>query len=96
MSRLVIATKLYAPIPRPGLVARPRLRQALGPQAATRLTLASAPAGFGKTTLLRPMLPCFREAFTALEQWTQDGTKPPGSHVVARDASTDLVNTCAL
>ena len=47
-------------------------------------------------TLLRPMLPCFREAFTALEQWTQDGTKPPRSHVVARDASTDLVNTCAL
>jgi hypothetical protein len=46
--------------------------------------------------LLRPMLPCFREAFTALEQWTQDGTKPPRSHVVARDASTDLVNTCAL
>ena len=52
MSRPVIATKLYAPIPRPGLVARPRLRQALRPGAATRLTLASAPAGFGKTTLL--------------------------------------------
>ena len=46
--------------------------------------------------LLRPMLPCFREAFAVLEQWTQDGTKPPRSHVVARDASTDLVNTCAL
>ncbi len=46
--------------------------------------------------LLRPMLPCFREAFAALEQWTQDGTKPPPSHVVTRDASTDLVNTCAL
>jgi hypothetical protein len=42
------------------------------------------------------MLPCFREAFTALEQWTQDGTQPPRSHFVARDSSTDLVNSCAL
>ena len=33
--------------------------------------------------LLRPMLPCFREAFGALEQWTQDGKKPPRSHLVA-------------
>jgi hypothetical protein len=46
--------------------------------------------------LLRPMLPCFREAFTALEQWTQDGKQPPRSHFVARDSSTDLVNSCAL
>ena len=46
--------------------------------------------------LLRPMLPCFREAFTALEQWTQDGTKPPRSHLVARDPTVDLINTCAL
>jgi hypothetical protein len=46
--------------------------------------------------LLRPMLPCFREAFTDLEQWTQGGTQPPRSHFVPRDSSTDLVNSCAL
>ncbi|HEY5845935.1 MAG TPA: tannase/feruloyl esterase family alpha/beta hydrolase [Nakamurella sp.] len=44
--------------------------------------------------LLRPMLPCFRDAFEALEQWTQDGTRPPPSHLVQRDPSADLVNTC--
>jgi hypothetical protein len=37
------------------------------------------------------MLPCFRDAFGALEDWTFDGEKPPASHLVARDASTDLV-----
>ena len=46
--------------------------------------------------LLRPMLPCFRDAFEALEQWTQDGTRPPASHLVQRDPTVDLVNTCAL
>ena len=36
--------------------------------------------------LLRPMLPCFRDAFEALEKWTQDGKTPPTSHMVRRDA----------
>jgi dienelactone hydrolase len=45
-------------------------------------------------TLLRPMLPCFRGAFDALEEWTTNGTSPPSSQVVARDATSDLVNTC--
>jgi hypothetical protein len=47
-------------------------------------------------TLLRPMLPCFRDAFGALEKWTINGEEPPPSHVVTRDATADLVNTCAL
>jgi LuxR family maltose regulon positive regulatory protein len=55
MSLPVIATKLYAPPPRPGHVTRPRLQKALRQGAATRLTLVSAPAGFGKTTLLGRM-----------------------------------------
>ncbi|TCO45933.1 LuxR C-terminal-related transcriptional regulator [Actinocrispum wychmicini] len=54
MARPVIATKLYVPKPRPGLVARPRLCALLN--AASRLTLVSAPAGFGKTTLLAEWL----------------------------------------
>jgi LuxR family maltose regulon positive regulatory protein len=52
MARPVIATKLYVPKLRPGLVARPRLSERLRRAAQSRLTLVSAPAGFGKTTLL--------------------------------------------
>ncbi|WP_346277369.1 tannase/feruloyl esterase family alpha/beta hydrolase [Pseudonocardia sp.] len=46
--------------------------------------------------LLRPMLPCFREAFGALEQWTENGKTPPTSRFVPRDPAVDLVNTCDL
>ena len=47
-------------------------------------------------TLARPMLPCFQDTFDALEAWVDDEEKPPASHLVPRDASTDLVNTCTL
>ena len=50
----ILATKLHIPSLRPaaGLVSRPRLLERLdeGPQC--KLTLVSAPAGFGKTTLV--------------------------------------------
>ena len=46
--------------------------------------------------LTRPMLPCFQDVFDALEDWTIAGVNPPDSHLVTRDASDDLVNTCAL
>jgi hypothetical protein len=48
--------------------------------------------------LLRPMLPCFRDAFELLEQWTQHprSSPAPASHLVARDPSADLVNTCEI
>ena len=52
MSRSLMATKMYVPRFRPGLVVRSRLLDRLGPGAAPRLTLVSAPPGFGKTTLL--------------------------------------------
>ena len=52
MVRPLIGTKLYVPRPRPGLVARPRLHDLLHAGQPPRLTLVSAPAGFGKTTLL--------------------------------------------
>jgi LuxR family transcriptional regulator, maltose regulon positive regulatory protein len=54
----VLATKLFAPTRRPQLVARPRLVDALDTtlDAGHRLTLVSAPAGFGKTTLLSDWL----------------------------------------
>jgi LuxR family maltose regulon positive regulatory protein len=52
LARPMMATKLYVPKLRRGLVARPRLDERLRRGAESRLTLVSAPAGFGKTTLL--------------------------------------------
>jgi len=52
----LLETKLYVPKPRRGLVARPRLSERLGRGAESKLTLISAPAGFGKTTLLAEWL----------------------------------------
>src|SRR3954454_22307346 len=56
MARPVIATQLYVPKRRAGLVTRPRLRERIRRGAESRLTLVSAPAGFGKTTLLAEWL----------------------------------------
>ena len=52
MSHPLIETKLFLPPPRPGLMPRPRLRERLDRGLAAKLMLVSAPAGFGKTTLL--------------------------------------------
>ena len=48
----LLETKLYVPKRRRGLVPRPRLIERLSGGAESKLTLVSAPAGFGKTTLL--------------------------------------------
>lgn len=54
MSAPILATKLYIPPPRPDIVPRPRLIERLddGLAKGRRLTLISASAGFGKTTLV--------------------------------------------
>ena len=54
MSAPILATKLYIPPPRPKIVLRPRLIERLNEGLSTgcKLTLISAPAGFGKTTLV--------------------------------------------
>ncbi len=50
----ILATKLFIPLPRQGIVGRSRLIEKLneGLAANYKLTLISAPAGFGKTTLV--------------------------------------------
>lgn len=48
----ILATKLYIPKPRPKIVLRPRLIDQLNKGLHRKLTLISAPAGFGKTTLV--------------------------------------------
>jgi LuxR family maltose regulon positive regulatory protein len=54
MSDALLLTKLYVPPPRSNLVFRPRLLEQLnkGLSSGRKLTLISAPAGFGKTTLV--------------------------------------------
>ena len=52
MSTPVLATKLYAPLSQPGVVPRPRLTEWLNEGLHRKLTLISAPAGSGKTTLV--------------------------------------------
>ena len=52
----LLKTKLYVSGGRRGLVARPRLIERLRRGAGSKLTLVSAPAGFGKTTLLAEWL----------------------------------------
>ena len=48
----ILDTKLYIPPPRPKVVLRPRLIEGLNEGLQRKLTLISAPAGFGKTTLV--------------------------------------------
>jgi LuxR family maltose regulon positive regulatory protein len=52
----LLETKLFAPRSRRGLVPRPRLSERLNRGAESKLTLVSAPAGFGKTRLLAEWL----------------------------------------
>lgn len=48
----ILSTKLYIPPPRPNAIPRPRLIGRLNAGLHRKLTLVSAPAGFGKTTLI--------------------------------------------
>jgi LuxR family maltose regulon positive regulatory protein len=52
----LLTTKLFVPQARPGLVARSRLLERLDAGQTCKLTLISAPAGFGKTTLVAAWL----------------------------------------
>jgi LuxR family maltose regulon positive regulatory protein len=52
MSTPILATKLYIPRLRPNVVIRLRLLERLNEGLHRKLILVSAPAGFGKTTLL--------------------------------------------
>ncbi len=56
MSIPILVTKLYIPPLRPKVVLRPRLVDRLNAGLHDKLTLISAPAGFGKTTLVSEWL----------------------------------------
>ena len=56
MPASILATKLYVPQTRSTIVPRPRLIERLNTGLYRRLTVISAPAGFGKTTLISEWL----------------------------------------
>jgi LuxR family maltose regulon positive regulatory protein len=62
MTLPVLVTKLYVPPPGPRAIPRPRLTERLREGLHRRLTLISAPAGFGKTTLV--------------SEWIANGDRP--------------------
>ncbi len=55
-SELLLSTKLFVPAPRPNRVSRPRLAAQLNACLDKALVLISAPAGYGKTTLVSSWL----------------------------------------
>lgn len=80
----VLATKLYVPAPRPLVVGRPRLLEHLNGQLTPgrKVTLACAPAGFGKTTMLsewaahsRRQNPEVRVAWLSLDDGDNDPSR---------------------
>ncbi len=77
MSVPILATKLYIPPPRAKIVLRPRLIERLNEGLERKLTLISAPAGFGKTTLVSEWLAgCQRPvAWLSLDEGDNDPTR---------------------
>ena len=75
----LLQTKLYIPPVRPELVSRPRLIERLnaGLPAGRKLSLVSAPAGFGKTTLVSEWVAgCERPiAWLSLDDGDNDPTR---------------------
>ena len=45
---------------------------------------------------VRPILPCYRAAFLAMERWVESDQAPPPSQTVPRQTSGDEVNECTL
>src|ERR687895_1330577 len=89
----ILATKLYVPPPQPRVVLRPRLIEHLNEGLHRRLILISAPAGFGKTTLLGEWLAgCGRPAaWLSLDEGDNDPTRFLAYLVAAlRTVATDI------
>jgi ATP/maltotriose-dependent transcriptional regulator MalT len=77
MSIPLLQTKFYIPPPQTNFVHRPRLTNRINEGLARKLTLISAPAGFGKTTLLSDWFLTTRRRVTwlSLEQADNDPTR---------------------
>ncbi|MBV9228179.1 MAG: LuxR family transcriptional regulator, partial [Chloroflexi bacterium] len=77
MSTPILATKLYIPPLRPQVVSRPRLIERLNEGLHRKLTLISAPAGFGKTTLVSAWIEGIKlpTAWLSLDEGENDPTR---------------------
>ena len=73
----ILSTKLYIPMPRTNVVLRPRLIERLNKGLDRKLTLISASAGFGKTTLVSQWVAdCKRPvAWLSLDEGDDDSTR---------------------
>ncbi|MNH86753.1 HTH-type transcriptional regulator MalT [compost metagenome] len=74
----ILSTKLYVPVQRTKVVARPRLIERLNEGLDRKLTLISASAGFGKTTLVSEWVAtsCGRPvAWLSLDEGDNDATR---------------------
>jgi len=100
MASPLVETKLYAPKLRRSLVARPRLRGRLRRGAESRLTLISAPAGFGKTTLLAEWLAADGTERSVAWLSLDESDRQPASYwayvVTTLQAAVPAVGTSAL
>ena len=76
MVNTILKTKVYIPPPRPRLVLRQRLTELLNASLEHKLMLVSAPAGFGKTTLIsewsRAVAPDIRVAWFSVDRGDND------------------------
>jgi LuxR family maltose regulon positive regulatory protein len=74
---ILLSTKFDRPPPRSSLIARPRLTERLSHGQNKSLTLISAPAGFGKTTLLSEWLTQTQQsiAWLSLDDGDDDSTR---------------------
>ena len=79
MGTPLLVTQLYVPPLRRDFVPRPRLLERLDEGLHRRLALVSAPAGFGKTTLLSEWL-------LTREQWRMEDGSPPSAAWLSLDA----------
>ncbi|OCA90359.1 helix-turn-helix transcriptional regulator [Bacillus sp. FJAT-27225] len=80
----ILSTKLYIPMPRTNVILRPRLIERLNEGLNRKLTLISASAGFGKTTLVSQWVTgCERTvAWLSLDEGDEDYTRFL-THIVA-------------
>src|SRR4028119_2447717 len=99
MSTPLLATKLYVPPRRPHVVHRSRLIERLNAGLHRKLTLISAPAGFGKTTLVSAWIAgCGRPAaWLSLDDQDSDPTRflpylVAALQPIARAVGTGLVD----
>ena len=77
MSESLLLTKLYIPPPRPKVVPRPHLIERLNEGLHRKMILISAPAGFGKTTLVSIWLAECRQpvAWLSLDEGDNEPTR---------------------